>query len=96
MVTYLENNNIYADEQNGFCQNRSCAEHVFTSTTILRNQHSKGESTDVAYLDAENAFDKVHPNLLYKFLTNGIYGHAYINIKNIIILLLTIHINTDI
>ncbi len=29
LVTYLEDN-IYAEEQNGFRQNRSCAEHVFT------------------------------------------------------------------
>ncbi len=76
-VTYLEDNNIYPEEQNGFRQNRSCAEHVFTLTTILRNKQSKGESTYVAYLDAEKAFDIVDCNLLlYKLLTNGIYGHV--------------------
>ncbi len=86
LVTYLENNNIYAEEQNGFHQNISCAEHIFTLTTILRNQQSKGELTYVAYLDAEKAFDRVDYNLLlYKLLTNGIYGHAYKNIKNIYI-----------
>ncbi len=73
LVTYLEDNNIYAEEQNGFRQNRSCAEHVFT-LTILRNRQSKGESTYVAYLDAEKACDRVDRNLLlYKLLINGIY-----------------------
>jgi len=84
LVTYLEDNNIYAEEQNGFRQNRSCAEHVFTLTTILKNRQAKGESTYVAYLDAEKAFDRVDRNLLlYKLLSNGIFGHLYENIKNI-------------
>ncbi len=84
MVTYFEDNNIYAEEQNGFRQNRSFAEHVFTLTTVLRNWQSKGESTYVAYVDAEKGFDRVdHSLLLYKLLTNGIYGHVYKNIKNI-------------
>ncbi len=84
LVTCLEDNNIYAEKQNGFRQNRSCAEHVFKLTTILRNRQSKGESTYVAYLDAEKAFDRVDHNLLlYKPLTNGIYGHVYKNIKNV-------------
>ncbi len=30
LVTYLEDNDMYVEEQNGFCQNRSRAEHVFT------------------------------------------------------------------
>ncbi len=37
LVTYLQDNNIYAEEQNGFRQNRTCAEYVFILTTILRN-----------------------------------------------------------
>ncbi len=28
LVTYLKDNNIYAEEQNGFRQNRSCAEYL--------------------------------------------------------------------
>ncbi len=81
---YLEDNNIYAEEQNGFHLNRCCAEHGFTLTTILRKRQSKRESTYVAYLDVEKAFDRVDHNLLlYKLLTNGIYGYVYKYIKNI-------------
>ncbi len=63
MVTYLEDASIYAKEQNGFWQNRSCAEQIFALNTILRNRQSKGKSTYVAYLDDEKAFDSVDHNM---------------------------------
>jgi hypothetical protein len=62
----------------------SCAEHIFTLTIILKNRKAKNESTYMTYLDAEKAFDRVDRNiLLYKLLSNGIFGHVYENIKNI-------------
>ncbi len=84
IVYHLETNNIYAEEQNGFRQNRSCSEHIFSLLTILKNRKCQNKSTFLAFLDAEKAFDRVDRNLLlYKVLTNGIRGHMYENIKNI-------------
>ncbi len=40
LVSYLEINRIYAEEQNGFRQKRSCSEHIFSLCTILRNRKS--------------------------------------------------------
>lgn len=34
---YLESENILADEQNGFCSNRSYEEHIFTLNSIISN-----------------------------------------------------------
>ena len=35
---YLEENNILADEQNGFRASRSCIDHIFVLCSILRNR----------------------------------------------------------
>ncbi len=37
IVNYCEINNIYEDEQNGFRHKRSCEEHIYTLTSIIRN-----------------------------------------------------------
>ncbi len=53
----MEENGLYAEEQNGFRQGRSCSEHLFVLTTIIRNRKLQGKSTFTAFLDAEKAFD---------------------------------------
>ena len=84
IVSYLEENNMYAEEQNGFRQKRSCAEHIFTLSTILRNRKAENKSTYLAFLDAEKAFDRIDRELLlYKLQLNNITGHIYENIKSI-------------
>ena len=50
---------IYADEQKGFRAKRSCSDHLFTLTSIIRNRKSSGQATYVAYTDAKKAFDKI-------------------------------------
>ncbi len=83
-VSYLEIYGIYAKEQNGFRQKRSCSEHIFSLCTILRNRKSQKKSTYLAFLDAEKAFDHVDRDLLlYKLLHIAIKGHIYESIKNI-------------
>lgn len=82
IVSYMEDNNLYAEEQNGFRQGRSCNEHIFSLTSIIRNRKIQGKQTYTAFLDAEKAFDRVDRNLLlYKLLTLGLKGHIYENIK---------------
>ena len=38
LTSYLEECELYIDEQTGFRKNRSCEEHTFTLTSILRNR----------------------------------------------------------
>ncbi len=64
LVKYLEENGLYAEEQNGFRQKRSCSEYIFTLSTILRNRKSQNKSTFLAFLDVEKAFDRIDRDLL--------------------------------
>ena len=78
LQNFLEKNNILVDEQNGFRAARSCIDHIFVLTTVLRNRKSKGMGTFVAYIDYKKAFDSVDRSLLlYKLLDIGVYGSFY-------------------
>ncbi len=54
LVSFLEINGIYAEEQNGFS-----SEHIFSVCTILKNRKSQKKSIYLAFLDVEKAFDLV-------------------------------------
>ena len=43
--SYMEDNGLYAEEQNGFRQGRSCSEHLFTVSSIIRNRKLQGKQT---------------------------------------------------
>ena len=84
LTRYLDDNNLYADEQNGFRGDRNCIDHIFSLTSIIKNRKNRGLSTYIAYIDAEKAFDRVDRDLLlYKLLNIGIGGRMYDIIKNI-------------
>ena len=55
----LESNNIVADEQNGFRKHRSCLDHIFSLTSIIRCRKAQKKPTFVAFVDMEKAFDRV-------------------------------------
>ena len=83
LLTYAENN-IYHDEQNGFRPRRSCTDHLYVLTTILRHRINQNKDTYVCYIDAEKAFDRVNRNLLFhKLLQYGVNGKFYDSLKNL-------------
>lgn len=78
LVFHMEHDDRYIDEQNGFRRLRSCEEHIFVLTSIIKNRKYKKMSTFVAYLDAEKAFDKVNRNyLLYKLIKHDVTGKLF-------------------
>ena len=80
ITQYLEENDILAEEQNGFRSGRSCEDHVFTLSSVIRNN----SSVFTGFIDLKKAFDFVDRNmLLYKFLQSNINGKMYDSIKNI-------------
>ena len=80
LTGYLENNDILADEQNGFRADRSCEDHVFTLNSVVKNN----KEVFTAYIDLKRCFDYINRDmLLYKLLLNGIDGKLYNSIKNI-------------
>ena len=81
---YLENNDLLVEEQNGFRRNRSCQDHIFTLTSIIRNRKNKGLSTFAAFIDFRKAFDSIDRELLfYKLISCGIEGKMYKAIQSL-------------
>ena len=76
----MENNNILADEQNGFRSNRSCEDHIFVLNSLIRNK----ANVFTAFIDLRKAFDFIDRDmLLYKLLLNKVDGKLYNSIKSI-------------
>ena len=83
MLSYCELCNIIVDEQNGFRKNRSCNDHIFSLSSIIRNRLNNGEPTFAVFLDGEKTFDKVDRNLLLRrLLQYRIHDKIYYPIKN--------------
>ena len=81
---YCDRSNIIVDEQNSFRPGRSCEEHIFTLTTIIRNQFAKSKPLFTSFIDLKKAFDWVDRDLLmYRLLTYGINGKIYNAIKSL-------------
>ena len=84
LTYYLEQNELLADEQNGFRKARACIDHMFVLSSIVRNRKVKGEDTFVCFIDFKKAFDYIDREcLLYKLLKLGVNGKLYQSVKNI-------------
>ena len=84
LMSAAECQNIYKDEQNGFRSKRSCTEHIFSLTSIIRNRKSQKLSTFICFIDFEKAFDRVDRQLLfYKLLKIGVKGKLFNVLENI-------------
>jgi hypothetical protein len=78
VIKYLEANNLLVEEQNGFRKGRSCLDHIYTLTSVLRNRLEQGLQTYAAFIDMQKAFDRIDRNLLlYKVLCFNIDGSMY-------------------
>ena len=67
---YFNMLNLLSDYQNGFRKGRSCEDHAFTLSTVLRNRIQAKQSTFISYIDFEKAFDWVDRNMLFYKLFN--------------------------
>ena len=84
LLTFLEANNLISDTQNGFRKLRSCIDHLFVLTSIIRNRKVNGLSTFVCYIDLAKAFDTVDRDCLFMKLANaGIQGKMYWAIRSL-------------
>jgi len=84
-MSFCDNENIFAEEQNGFRTGRSCEDHIFTVTNILEDRLNDKKATFAAFIDLEKAFDWVNRDLvLSKLLQYGIDGKFYQAIKRIL------------
>ena len=82
LVKLCDKNQILVDEQNGFRKHRSCNDHLFSLTSIIRNILATNMSTYCAFIDMEKAFDFVNRKLLYCcLLSYNVTGKIYRSIK---------------
>ena len=82
---YCERSGCLVDEQNGFRAGRSCQDHIYTLSSIIRNRKSENKDTYCAFVDFKKAFDWVPRDLLlYKLATSfDIHGRLFNNISTI-------------
>jgi hypothetical protein len=80
LTKYLNDNSILAEEQNGFRADRSCEDHIYTLSSVIRNN----ESVFSSFIDLRQCFDFIDRDMmLYKLLLNKIDGKVYRSIKSI-------------
>ena len=82
LMHYLEKKCILVEEQNGFRSRRSCLDHIFVLTAVIRLRIQEKKSTFCCFVDFSKAFDFVNRNLLIMALQQaGIQGKFLSMIK---------------
>ena len=78
IVSHMESNNLFAEEQHGFIAGRSCTTQLLEFMEEITEALDRGDDVDVIYLDFAKAFDKVpHQRLLAKLHGYGIQGKTH-------------------
>ena len=79
---YLEQNQLLADEQNGFRANKSCIDHVYSLHSIIKNKINNNKSVFATFIDFQKAFDCVDRFMLQeKLQLKGISGKIFNSIR---------------
>ena len=82
LTKFLEGDSLIVEEQNCFRAGRSTEEHIFTTTTILKDCLVQNKETFVAFIDFQKAFDWDKRDCLFlRLLESGINGRLYFAIK---------------
>ena len=84
VTSFLNSQNLICDEQYGFREGKSCHEHVYNISTIIKQRMNRNQTTFAAFIDFEKAFDRINRTLLfYKLLKYNITGNIYWAIKSL-------------
>ena len=85
IVKKVEANQTIAEEQNGFRPKRSCEEHLFVLTSVIKSKLELKQSVYAAFVDFNKAFDWVDRHLLfYKLIHDyNVKGNIYWAIKSL-------------
>ena len=76
---YLESKNLLHDEQNGFCESRSCQEQISTLYIIIENWKLSKEDTFACFVDFKKAFDSVPKDILWKTMSKISINNKILN-----------------
>ena len=81
---WMESDSKFVEEQNGFRHKRSCMEHIYSLTSIIRNRKNANKSTHTCFIDMKKAFDSVnHACLFNEVLQYGVRDRLYYSIKSL-------------
>ncbi len=84
LTTWVEDNGILCDEQNGFRQGRSTIDHLGSLTCVVETRMKKKLSTFTAFIDFSKAYDRIDRNLLWHKLSRiGISGNMSSSLKSL-------------
>ena len=84
IIKYCNEVHLFCEEQNGFRKFRSCEDHIFTLTSIIRNRFQVNKDLFVGFIDMQKAFDWVNRDLLwYKLLSHNITGNIYWAVRSL-------------
>ena len=84
ICSYLDENSLLFEEQNGFRKLRSCLDHLYTLITVIRNRKEQNMQTFLCFVDFAKAFDSVNRDCLwYKLRNIGVNGKIYNIIKSL-------------
>ena len=65
IVRFLETNNNLAEEQNGFRVSRSCLDHIFSPTCLIRQRLSLNLDTFACFIDLKKLLILLIENCYY-------------------------------
>ena len=85
LTDYIESNDLLVDEQNGFRSKRSCQDHIYSLSSVIRNRKSCKLDTYCAFVDFKKAFDWVPRDLLlFKLATSfNVHGKLFNTLSTI-------------
>ena len=84
LPSFMKNIGLMNEEQNGFRKGRSCQEHLFTLCNVITAKLQENESTYVAFVDMQKAFDWINRDLhYYKLQEYCISGRIFNAIKSL-------------
>ena len=78
LETWVTENDILHDEQNGFRKSRSTLDHLSTLTSIIEMRKAMKKDTFVSFIDFSKAYDSIPRHVLWSKLKDmGLGGRLY-------------------
>ena len=63
LTGWAEDNNLIANEQNGFRQDRNCIDHINSLVNIAESRIKKNHNTYATFIDFKKAYDSIYINI---------------------------------
>ena len=93
LTKLVENNNLLAEEQNGFRKKRSCLDHLFVLCTIIRKRKKQNLPTYTCFIDLSHEFDSIKHSLSWYITVNsGVHGKLYNMLRTIYVAIRRLYI----